>query len=258
VTEDGVVFQISPDDGFVNLWSDHVPLEEDLEEELVLNLLLDWDVGQAVLLDLLHWDDGLLNLNIDNFVVSGDKLDIGLDLGQILVLVGIQVPVDLFEKVVVVVGGGFRPVLRLAGESVVGIWKNILVPVHIISALGVHAFILVLVAIIVGGGVFRVEQLDLGINVLVEHDGVQEVLAEGGNLPKSLEVGGGHIPLEAGVLDVLAEEGETEVLTEQGGGVQLLDGEDLVLVVVFNIVIVDSLEPFVVAVGGVQGKSLLQ
>jgi len=75
-------------------------------------------------------------------------------------------------------------------------------------------------------------------------------------LPKSLEVGGGHIPLEAWVLDILAEEGETEVLTEQGGGVQLLDGEDLVIV--FNIVIVDSLKSFVVAVGGVQGKSVLQ
>jgi len=168
VTEDGVVVQISPDNRLVNLWSDHIFLEEDLEEELVLNLLLDWDVGQS----LLHWVDGLLNLNIDNFVVSGDELDIGLDLGQILVLVSIQVPVDFFEKVVVVVS--FWPVLRLAGETVVvGIWEGIFVPVDIISALGVDVLgVLVLVAISVGGGVLRMEQLDLGINVLVEHDGV--------------------------------------------------------------------------------------
>jgi len=94
---------------------------------------------------------------------------------------------------------------------------------------------------VVDGSVLRVEELDKGLDVLVEEDRVQEVLAEGRDLPELLEVDGSNITLEGWVLDVLTEEGKAQVLTEELGLVQLIEGQDLVNILV---VVVDSLKSF--------------
>jgi len=94
---------------------------------------------------------------------------------------------------------------------------------------------------VVDGSVLRVEELNKGLDVLVEEDGVQEVLAEGRDLPELLEVDGSNITLEGWVLDVLTEEGKAQVLTEELSLLQLIEGQDLVNILV---VVVDSLKSF--------------
>lgn len=279
LTEDGEEVDVAADDGLEDLWGDHVPLEEDVQEEDIIDvLLLVGGVLEGLEGDdFLDWDNLLLNLDIDdlgffndNLAFSGDwlnnkllvsdqSLNISLDLGQFPNdgLVGEQVPVDLVQEELVVSGSGgvwgvWGVLTSEAGGGwvrvtvVVGIWEDIPVPVvdiiaQFLATENVLRVDIVLMSVVVGGeGVLRVEELDKGLDVLVEEDGVVEVCLEGRDLPELLEVGGSHIPLEGWVLDVLAEDGESQVLTEELRVVELFEGEDAVHILV--VVVVDPLE----------------
>jgi hypothetical protein len=183
------------------------------------------------------WDVTLLVLvNLWGVVIT-------LEFSDFLV-VEVQVLVDLVQKEFVVnsLGGGWVLVLTSKGwESIaardhillsVNVWEDILVLVveviiHLTSkdVLTVH---ILTVWNLVWESVLVFEDLDKWVNVLVEVDGVQEVLLEGGVLPETLEVDGSNIPLEDWVLDVFSEEGDGQVLTEEFSVVDLFEGEDTV------------------------------
>jgi len=274
LTENGEEVNVSADDGLEDLWGDNVLLQEDVQEEDIINVLLlvdgiegfNWE-------DFLDWDDGLGNLDVDdlgffdNLAFSGDglnnklllsdqSLNISLDLGHISDgwLVSEQVLVDLVQEELVVGGSGgvWQVLTSEAGGGktitvVVNVGKGI--PVLVVDIIVEESLVTedilrvdIIVSVIVVGGevVFGVEELDKGLDVLVEVDRVQEVLLEGRDLPELLEVDGRNITLEGWVLDVLTEEGESQVLTEELRLVELLEGEDLVN----SLVVVDSLESF--------------
>lgn len=277
LTEDGEEIGVAADDGLEDLWGDDVLLEEDVQEKDVIDLL-----GNNLGEDLLDWDNLLLNLDINdlgffnnklalsgdglnnNLLLSDQSLDISLNLSVVsdkgLVLE--EGLVDLVQEELVVGWGGSSVWQVLTsepggGESitvVVNVWKDILVPVVDIvlpleEVLRVDILLLAIVLLVQWEVVLGDEELNKGGDVLVEVDGVQEVLTESRDLPELLEVGGAKITLEGWVLDVLADKGETQVvLTEELGLVELLEGEDLIDVVVVDnivvVVVVDSLESF--------------
>lgn len=79
-----------------------------------------------------------------------------------------------------------------------------------------------------GGGLLILEEGDQWEDILVEEDGIDEVLLEGGRLPEPLEVDGGNVPLEHGVLPILTKDGEGVVHSEKGVGynfLQFVDGQ---------------------------------
>jgi len=79
-----------------------------------------------------------------------------------------------------------------------------------------------------GGGLLILEQGDQWEDILVEEDGVDEVLLEGGRLPEPLEVDGGNVPLEHGILPILTEDGEGVIHSEKGVSynlVQFVNGQ---------------------------------
>lgn len=245
------------------------------EEDITLNsvVLTDWEV--LVNDFLVDWDNFFLDLNVnegllDEMTLSGDwlnndllfweNLNFGLDFSHWLNdgLTLEQSSLELLKEELVVdslvVGwvvllsvDGWAPVCGVSVVHIllsVNVWQDIPVPDDevldvvltsiSIDILSVGELILTTVC---GGweSVLVLEKLNNGVDVLVEEDGVVEVLLEGGNLPEALEVDGGNVPLEDWVLDVLAEEGDGQVLTEELSVVDLFEGEDLVN-------IVDSLE----------------
>jgi len=208
-----------------------------VEEVVTLSLDETVDVWSVNITTVDGWDvtDGLVNLW---GVVRG------LDFSNLLV--DHQVLVDLVQKKLVVnsLGGGWVVLTSISGKSIaardhillllsVNVWEDILVldnevikgltSVHILS-------IWDLVWEIVLGG----EDLNKGEDVLVEVDGVQKVLLEGGDLPETLEVDGSDVPLEDWVLDILSEEGDGQVLSKELGIVDLFEGEDTVNIVDFT------------------------
>jgi len=79
-----------------------------------------------------------------------------------------------------------------------------------------------------GGSLLILEQDDQWVDILVEEDGVDEILLEGGHLPEPLEVDGSNVPLEHWVLPILTEEGKSVVHTEEGMShnlVQFINGQ---------------------------------
>lgn len=146
-------------------------------------------------------------------------------------------------------GGGVWVVLSSIGVGwvcvtvviiVVYVWQDILVPVHHIinetfesaDILGVNIFLVSITVVDGGVVVLGVEELDKGINVLVEKNGVDEILLEGLYLPKALEVDGSNITLKAWILNVLTEQGEGHVFTEEGVAVELIDGIHTVNIII--------------------------
>jgi len=223
------------------------------------NELFDWN---DLLANLNINDLGLLNnltftgdwLN-DDLLGGGENLDVSLDLSDIsnnLLLVEEQVLVELLQKEFVVNSlGGWVVLSSNSWESItardhillllsVNVWENILVPnneviisltsedvlltIHILSIDG-------LLLLLVWESVFIGEELNKRVDVLVEVDGVQEVLTEGRDLPEFLEVDGSDVPLEDWVLDVLTEKRDGQVLTEELCVVDLFEGEDTINIV---------------------------
>jgi hypothetical protein len=247
LTEDGGVVDLSEEDGLVDVLGDDLLLEELLEEEDIAlgdgnggddELVSDWNDGVD------NWEDLGVNLDIDNLgfvnnnlvgdwlnndLLAWDKLDISLDFlsdDSLVELVQEELVVGLLGSLEWV-GGGCWDVETLV---VVGVRKEVLVLEENIIDQGLESEDILMLAIDGGKVVLSVEQLDDGVDVLVEEDGVDKVLLVGGQLVEALEVHGGDEPLEAWVLDVLAEEGQTQVLLEELGGVELLEGEDTVYV----------------------------
>jgi len=213
-----------------------------VEEVVTLSLDETVDVWSVNITTVDGWDvtDGLVNLW---GVVRG------LDFSNLLV--DHQVLVDLVQKKLVVnsLGGGWVVLTSISGKSIaardhillllsVNVWEDILVldnevikgltsenvtSVHILSVWD-------LVWEIVLGG----EDLNKGEDVLVEVDGVQKVLLEGGDLPETLEVDGSDVPLEDWVLDILSEKRDGQVLSEEFSVVDLFEGEDTVNIVDFT------------------------
>jgi hypothetical protein len=187
-------------------------------------------------------------LNIDDlgFVdeslfLSWENLDISLDFSEISGddwLVDVQVLVELVQKELVVGGFSLEWKSGWESETVVGVWENILVLQKDVVDQSLESKDILFLSVGSGGDDgLSVEKLDNGVNVLVEEDGVQEVLLVGGDSPELLKVDGLDKTLEGWVLDVLAEQGDLKILLEQLGGVQLFDGEDTVP---NNGVVVDS------------------
>lgn len=214
-----------------------------VEEVVTLSLDKTVDIWSVNITTVDGWDvtDGLVNLW---GVVRG------LDFSNLLV--DHQVLVDLVQKKLVVNslgGGGWVVLTSISGKSIaardhillllsVNVWEDILVldnevikgltsenvtSVHILSVWD-------LVWEIVLGG----EDLNKGEDVLVEVDGVQKVLLEGGDLPETLEVDGSDVPLEDWVLDILSEKRDGQVLSEEFSVVDLFEGEDTVNIVDFT------------------------
>jgi hypothetical protein len=194
------------------------------------------------------WDNLLVNLNIDDLGVvdeslflSWENLDISLDFSEISGddwLVDVQVLVELVQKELVVGGFGLEWKSGWESKTVVGVWENILVLQKDVIDQGLESKDILFLSVgSSGDGVLSVEKLDNGVNVLVEEDGVEEVLLVGWDGPELLEVDGLNKTLEGWVLDVLAEQGNLKIFLEQLGGVQLFDGEDTVP---NNGVVVDS------------------
>jgi len=230
------------------------------------DLLVNLDINDLGLFNNLTFTGDWLN---DDLLGGGENLDVSLDFSDISNdwLGDQQVPVKLLQKEFVVdtLGGGW--VLVLASEG----WESIAARDHILLSVSIWEDILVLVVeviirltsedvlltidlilsinlilsidglVLVWGGVFIFEELDKWVNVLVEVDGVQEVLTEGGDLPELLEVDGSNVPLEDWVLDVLSEEGDGQVLTEEFSVVDLFEGED-------TINIIDSAEKLLLSI----------
>jgi len=245
------------------LFTDELLTDELLTGELTLN----WELLGNNLLD---WDDLLVNLDINdlgflnNFTFTGDwlnndllgggeNLDVSLDLSDISNgwLVDVQVLDELFQKELVVDSLGGWVVLASEGWDFitardhillllsVNVWENILVPdneviIRLTSEdvlLTIHILSISLLLVLVWKGVLAGEELDKWVDVLVEVDGVQEVLTEGRDLPEALEVDGSDVPLEDWVLDVLTEKWDGQVLTEELGVVDLFEGEDTVNII---------------------------
>jgi hypothetical protein len=221
-TKDGEEGDLATDDGLEDFWGDHVLLEEDVQKEDIIDVLSENGV------DGLDWETLLLNHGVDLGFFNGDQL------------VGEQVLGDLLQKEFVVGGSEWQVLSSEAGGGlsitvVVNVWEDIHVPgvdiildKSLVESEDILRKDIILSVEVVDWGVLGVEELDKGLDVLVEEDRVQEVLLEGRDLPESLEVDGGNITLEGWVLDVLTEEGKAQVLTEELGLVQLIDGEDLV------------------------------
>jgi len=193
----------------------------------------------------------------------------GLDFSDILV--DEQVFVDLVQNELVVDSlGGWVVLTSEGGEFItardhilgllsVNVWEDILVPddevIIRLTSDNVTSINILTVWDLVWGVVLGGEELDEGVDVLVEVDGVQEVLLEGGELPEALEVDGSDVPLEDWVLDVLTEKWDGQVLTEELSVVDLFEGEDTVN-------IIDSTEELLLldwdnAIDNISNKGLL-
>lgn len=189
---------------------------------------------------------GLLNNNLfvgdwlNHDLLSGDKLYVSLNLivNWELLLID-QVLGELVQKELVV-GGGSLEGGGWDRESVVGVWKVVPVLQEYIIDQGLESENIFGLSVDVGGeSVLGVEELNNGVNVLVEEDGIDKVLLVGGQLPETLEVDGADKTLEAWVLDVLAEQRDAQVFPEQTGSVQFLEGKHTVGI---NDIVVDAAE----------------
>jgi hypothetical protein len=247
LTEEGGELDLSQNNTLVDFLVDDLLTEEILEDDKVLFGQDDvvngeWNNGVD------DWDNLLVNLNIDDLGVvdeslflSWENLDISLDFSEISGddwLVDVQVLVELVQKELVVGGFGLEWKSGWESKTVVGVWENILVLQKDVIDQGLESKDILFLSVgSSGDGVLSVEKLDNGVNVLVEEDGVEEVLLVGWDGPELLEVDGLNKTLEGWVLDVLAEQGNLKIFLEQLGGVQLFDGEDTVP---NNGVVVDS------------------
>jgi len=239
-------------------WEDLLPLDwEDLLsfdwEDLFVNLNINdpWLIDNNAFSgdwgndNLLLWENLNISLNFSDWLNDGLTLE--------------QVPVDALEEELVVdslsvgwvvllsvdgLSGLWKPVCGVSVVNIflllsVNVWQDIPVPHdQILEGLTSQNILSVSALLLATDGwesVLVLEKLNNGVDVLVEEDWVDEVLTEGGDLPETLEVDGGNVPLEDWVLDVLTEEGDAQVFTEELGVVDLFEGEDLVNVV-------DSLE----------------
>jgi hypothetical protein len=226
------------EDGLVGLVSEHHLVEEDILDELISEdggvhglVGVDWvvdlvseDGGVEGLEGGVDWVGGVLvgevllgeEMFLDEFL--RDVVQVSVDLDQ----EGLEVEVILELEFIIVHAWDKEFVLQEITFEARDDWEEILVHDHVtldqlISKDGG------------GDGDVGLEEVDNGVDVLVEVDRVQEVLLEGGDLPELLEVDGGDELLEGWVLDVLTEEGKAHVFTEELGLVQLIDGEDLLV-----------------------------
>jgi len=252
---DDLVFSVGVEvHGLVGLILHHLVEEELLEEDILDELItihggfhglegIDWvvdliseDGGVEVLEGGVDWE-GVVLL-VDVLVFSGDGVDDHL-LGEELLLDVflwdvVQVGVDLGQEVL-----GLEVILKLQVFVVEGWDKGIVLQEITFEAsdewvdILVHDHVSTLDHLITedGGrdGHLGLEEIDNGVDVLVEENWVEEILLEGGDLPELLEVGGGDILLEGGVGEVLTEEGKAHVLTEEFGLVELFNVEDLLV-----------------------------
>jgi len=209
-----------------------------VEEVVTLSLELTVHVWSVDITTVDGWDvtDGLVNLW---------GVVIRLDFSNILVEE--QVLVELLQNEFVVDSlGGWVVLTSEGGESItardhillllsVNVWENILVPDNEVIIRLTSEDVTSINILTIRNLVWEVglggEDLDKGVDVLVEVDRVQEVLLEGRDLPKALEVDGSNVSLEDWVLDVLTEKRDGQVLTEELCVVDLFEGEDTVNIV---------------------------
>jgi len=216
-----------------------------VEEVVTLSLDETVDVWSVNITTVDGWDvtDGLVLVNLWGVVWS-------LDFSNLLV--DHQVLVELLQKELVVNslgGGGWVVLTSISGESIaardhillllsVNVWEDILVldneVINGLTSENVTSVHILSVWDLVWASVLGGEDLNKGEDVLVEVDGVQKVLLEGGDLPETLEVDGSNVPLEDWVLDVFSEEGDGQVLLEKFSVVDLFEGEETVNIVDFT------------------------